>query len=375
MEAGPLVPVHGVTWQPEVELVSVASGRLTLRLGRPVGYYAYVRLTTLEWLTTLSGRMDKAMHRARYRYVAVAVFLGVTFGAEPWKPLEAQDPERCRDPRSVCEGFDRFRLNPANSPTWSPQMIRDSGRPIVPIFEGWFQNEDGTYTLSFGYASFNLEEALHIPVGQDNFIEPSEFDGGQPTYFKEIHRFIRRPWNTLMITVPEDFGDQRVVWTLRNHGETYSTPGHITSPHYMIENPIAPARYQQGTASGYAPFMRFDPAEPWVQGLRGTRVGPLAARVGEPLEISVWVDSGETLYERPTSWLYWVHYSGPGNVVFNEDEIQVALTEGEGMGTTTVTFGEPGDYVLLVQSIETLRNSFEYHCCWTNGWVEVTVTN
>jgi len=30
---------------------------------------------------------------------------------------------------------------------------------------------------------------------------------------------------------------------------------------------------------------------------------------------------------------------------------------------------------LLVQSIETLRNSFEYHCCWTNGWVEVTVTN
>ena len=37
------------------------------------------------------------------------------------------------------------------------------------------------------------------------------------------------------------------------------------------------------------------------------------------------------------------------------------------MGTTSVTFSEPGDYVLLVQSIETLRNSFEYHCCWTNG--------
>ncbi len=47
-EAGPLLPVHGVTWQPEVGLVSVASGRLTLRLGRPAGYYAYVRLTTLE---------------------------------------------------------------------------------------------------------------------------------------------------------------------------------------------------------------------------------------------------------------------------------------------------------------------------------------
>jgi hypothetical protein len=254
-------------------------------------------------------------------------------------------------------------------------MIRDSGRPIVPVFEGWFQNEDSTYTLSFGYASFNLEEALHIPVGPDNFVEPSEFDGGQPTYFKEIHRSIRRPWNTFLVTVPEDFGEQRVVWTLTNHGETYSTPGHITEGPYMIETPIAPARYQQGTASGYAPLIRFDPAGPWVQGLGGTREGPLTATVGEPLGLSVWVDSGETLYEGPESWLYWMHYSGPGDVVFSEDEVEVALADGQGVGTTDVTFSEPGSYVLLVQSIETLRNSFEYHCCWTNGWVEVTVTN
>ena len=51
----------------------------------------------------------------------------------------------------------------------------------MPIFEGWFQSEDGTYTLSFGYISMNLEGALHIPLGPDNFIEPSEYDGGQPT--------------------------------------------------------------------------------------------------------------------------------------------------------------------------------------------------
>jgi hypothetical protein len=131
----------------------------------------------------------------------------------------------------------------------------------------------------------------------------------------------------------------------------------------------------QGTASGYAPFIRFDPADPWAQGLTGTRVGPLTARVGEPLDISVWVNSGETLFEEPESWLWWLQYSGPGDATFSEEEIEVALTEGEGMGTTSVTFSEPGDYVLLVQSIETLRNSFEYHCCWTNGWVEVTVTN
>ena len=101
----------------------------------------------------------------------------------------------------------------------------------------------------------------------------------------------------------------------------------------------------------------------------------MTTSVGEPLEIPVWVNSGETLYPEPESWLYWMHYQGPGDVIFSEDEVQVSLTDGEGIGTTSVTFGAPGEYVLNVQSIETLRNSFEYHCCWTNGWVEVTVTN
>lgn len=292
------------------------------------------------------------------------------------QPVAAQDPEVCRSPQAVCEGFDRYRLVPSNSPTWAPQMIRPSGRPIVPVFEGWFENPDGSYTLSFGYISMNLEEALHIPVGPDNFIEPAEFDGGQPTYFKQIHPSIRRPWNSFMIRVPADFGDKRVVWTLRNHGETYSVPGHITRSDYIVETPVAPARAATGTAGAYAPRMRFEPSQPWAHGLAGTRWGPLAARVGQPLEIPVYVDKGETLNERPESWLYWMLYSGPGDVTFSEDEVRIDLdAAGQGVGTTQVTFTQPGEYVLLVQSIETLRNSFEYHCCWTNGWVEIDVTN
>jgi hypothetical protein len=309
------------------------------------------------------------------RVIGKVVVLAAVLGAVTKGPLFAQDPEVCRSPQAACDGFDRYRLTPSNSPTWAPQMIRPSGRPIVPVFEGWFENPDGTYTLSFGYISMNLEEALHIPVGPDNFIEPAEFNGAQPTYFKQIHPFIRRPWNTFMITVPADFGDQRVVWTLRNHGETYSTPGHITRPDYIVETPVAPARAATGTAGAYAPRMRFDPDGAWVQGLGGTRWGPLSATVGEPLEIPVYVDKHETVNERPESWLYWMLYSGPGDVTFSEDEVRIELTDGQGMGTTQVTFTQPGDYVLLVQSIETLRNSFEYHCCWTNGWVEVNVTN
>ena len=124
----------------------------------------------------------------RARFLAIVVVLGATFGAESWQPLKAQDPADCRTPRAACDGFDRFRPNPSNSPTWSPQMLRVSGRPIVPIFEGWFQNEDGTYTLSFGYISMNLEEALHIPLGPDNFIEPSSSTGASPPTSRKCTR-------------------------------------------------------------------------------------------------------------------------------------------------------------------------------------------
>jgi hypothetical protein len=313
------------------------------------------------------------MHPARFAGTA-GIVAAALFAASP-SPVQAQDPVICRDTRAACEGFDRFRLVPNNSPTWSPQMIRASGRPIVPIFEGWFQNEDGSYTLSFSYISMNLEEAPHIPVGPDNFIEPAEFNGGQPTFFQQIHRVIRRPWNSFMIRVPADFGDQKIVWTLRNHGETYSTPGHATFPGYIIENPVAPARAATGTPGAYAPMMRFDPDDEWAHGIGGIQTGPLSARVGQPLEIPVYVNAGETLNQRPESWLWWIVYQGDGaQVEFDEDEVMIPLTNGEGMATTRVTFSEPGDYVLLVQSIETLRNSFEYHCCWTNGWVTVNVT-
>ncbi len=84
----------------------------------------------------------------RFFFIAMVVVLSASFGTDSWRPLQAQDAADCRTPRAACDGFDRFRLNPANSPTWSPQMIRDSGRPIVPVFEGWFQNDDGSYTLS-----------------------------------------------------------------------------------------------------------------------------------------------------------------------------------------------------------------------------------
>ena len=303
------------------------------------------------------------------RIVAMVAVVAAAFGAGSWQPLVAQVQ---MDPRG------QGPYNQENA-DWSPMMLRDSGRPIVPVFEGWWQNEDGTYTLVFGYASFNKSQAYDIPLGPDNFIEPSEFDGVQPTHFNAIHPVIRRPWGAFTITVPEDFGDQRVVWTIRHEGVEYSTPGHVTAPAYIITDKIHDARYlaaldgaTQGDVIGaFAPEVRFDSSGPGGTGLLGIRAGPMSARVGEALPVTVSIDIGT----RPDAWFWWVHYSGPGEVSFSPGEGQIPLMDGKGEFSTNIRFSEPGRYVLLVQAIENLRNTFEYHCCWTNGYVEVNVTN
>ena len=58
-----------------------------------------------------------------------------------------------------------------------------SGQNVVPAYEGWVPNPDGTFSLVFGYFNRNWEEEMFIPVGPDNHIDPGGPDRGQPTYF------------------------------------------------------------------------------------------------------------------------------------------------------------------------------------------------
>ena len=39
------------------------------------------------------------------------------------------------------------------------------GQIVSPAYEGWFPNEDGTFTLYFGYFNSNWEEEFDLPVG------------------------------------------------------------------------------------------------------------------------------------------------------------------------------------------------------------------
>lgn len=249
---------------------------------------------------------------------------------------------------------------PQEGRVFNEQLLRPSGQVVVPLYEGWFENPDGTYGICFGYFNLNTEEALDVPLGPDNFIVPSKFDGMQPTHFDRVPEAgYRRHFCVFAVTVPEDFGQDRVVWTLRTRGEPLSTPGKLLPPYYLDEP-------ETGGRGVVAPVLKLDADGPEFQGRTGLTVSPRTVAVGRPLTLTVWVD-----HPAPRSWVGWTMHQGPGHVEFGEAEIQVE--QADGMATTTATFSEPGEYLLRVQSIFS-TTSFEYHCCWTNGYIPVTVT-
>ena len=57
---------------------------------------------------------------------------------------------------------------------------RERGASVTPAFEGWYENEDGSFSLLIGYFNRNSKEALDIPIGPNNRIEPGAPDQGQP---------------------------------------------------------------------------------------------------------------------------------------------------------------------------------------------------
>jgi len=163
------------------------------------------------------------------------------------------------------------------------QLLRPSGGPVVPIFEGWYRNPDGTFELSFGYFSVNTEETLEIPLGSDNFIEPAEFDGRQPTVFEPVPDSDRRHWGAFTVTVPADFGSRDVVWTLHVRGQTLSVPGRLTSPAYELAGLEFPGR------SSVSPVLRLAPDGPGGRGPRGITGEALQAQVGVAVDLGAWV--------------------------------------------------------------------------------------
>ncbi len=108
------------------------------------------------------------------------------------------------------------------------------GQHADVAYEGWRQNEDGTYVLTFGYFNHNWEEELDIPIGVNNRFTTGDPDRGQPTHFLP-----RRNRFTFDVIVPADFGDEgELAWELTSpNGLTRTAYGTLRED-YKIDNII-----------------------------------------------------------------------------------------------------------------------------------------
>jgi len=250
----------------------------------------------------------------------------------------------------------------------------DSGQSVTPSWEGWFQNPDGTYSLLFGYFNRNYVEQVDVPIGPENKFEPGPADRGQPTHFQP-----RRAWGVFTVTVPKDFGSNKLSWTLTANGETISIPASL-DPLWVVE-PL------KDSSNNTPPYLAFSDTGTFVQGPQG-QSSSLSATVGKPLDLPLWVADdasvapGATKPRTPPVTLLWNKFRGPGQVTFSNqrpaiDEAQFSAppnTVFHGKSVTTATFSEPGDYVLHVIANDwSGEGGRGFVCCWTNAQVKVQV--
>jgi hypothetical protein len=259
------------------------------------------------------------------------------------------------------------------------QVHYASGQSVVPVYEGWERNPDGSFNMVFGYFNRNYEEEVDIPVGPDNRIEPGVPDQSQPAHF-----YPRRQEFVFKVRVPADFGDKDLVWTLNSRGKTEKAFGTLV-PLYELANLVY---LENRKGAGALTFPEEPNTPPTIEMVGSSR---RSVAVGEPLSLSV--DVADDGYPKPLVrktpkdpnrppsgdfarqaspatqavvkldpgvrlGVTWVLYrGGPGNVTFDPTRSAAVKAPApgapgaevapvKGRATTTVTFGQAGEYVL-----------------------------
>jgi hypothetical protein len=148
------------------------------------------------------------------------------------------------------------------------------GQSISPAYEGWTPNEDGSFTLYFGYMNSNWLEEFDVPIGPDNAIEPGGPDQGQPTHF-----YPRRSPFLFTIRVPKDFGDKELIWTLTTQGTKGRAYASLKTD-YQINEQVISLEVGGDLGSTRDELRDNIPPDLDVQGDKHRKV-----RVGEPLTL------------------------------------------------------------------------------------------
>ena len=313
---------------------------------------------------------------------------------------------------------------------WPLQPRSPGNRHLAPFMEGWYANEDGTFSISFGYLNANSDTMI-VPLGPDNFIEPAQFDGLQPTVFVPGHQR-----GLFAVTLPADMEETDVWWTIRKpNGDVSRVPGRIGAVAYQLDwfarphgsmHPLVSFDGQNGDGRG-------------PPGLMADRVE--TASVGSPVTLSVNArdpserDQDDFRFRNATPVnVTWSQLQGPGRVEFTRQESNplpepsagrggrgggggggaapdsaaiaaaiaaggagaaaaaarsggrgrgrasppqnIRLTEGYGTGSVYATFSAPGEYLMRarVDNFNSADSSGGDQCCWTNAFIRVTVT-
>ena len=263
--------------------------------------------------------------------------------------------------------------------TGRAQTLHRTGQSIQPVYEGWNRNGDGSFTMWFGYLNRNYDEEPYVPTGVNNHFGPGPEDRGQPTHF-----YPRRQHFAFGVTVPADWGDQDLVWTLAVNGETYIALGSLWDSWVLDEgvwrvsrgaglrardgaeeltnqrpvvNVVGDARVTTtveeaitltATASDdglLGPQTRterpqYDPLPNDLPTIGGRRSGA-ASGIGGPTDQNmVKVRAADKTGLAVT----WLHYRGPGHVTFSPMVTSVQLVDGR--ATTSARFSKPGTYVI-----------------------------
>jgi hypothetical protein len=297
-----------------------------------------------------------------------------------------------------------------------------SGNFVAPYFDGFYQNPDGSYTLSFGFMNRNDADLVEISLGENNFIEPAEYDGMQPTSFPVVSYGGfggPRERGTFGIVVPEDFqGD--VWWTLTTDGYTTKVPGRLRGRFQGVigfESAYELSTTPQAEGS-LRPSIRFAQDGPEGIGVVGIEAPRrYTTKVGQPIEVELWAfDRGERELGEVNMTL-WKHQGPVGGKIAFESLVERPAEEpaaggrggrggpppgfGRGgaargpgpvgigqavrlpnegpqanKGRFRATFDTPGEYVIRVRidNFTAGDSGMGNQCCWSNGYVRVGVT-
>jgi len=248
--------------------------------------------------------------------------------------------------------------SPAKLPTELSNIHFNSGQSVVPYFEGWIRNPDGTFDLVFGYFNRNWQQEVAIPAGADNTVELGGPDAGQPTYFlTRRQRFVYR------VRVPKDFGKKELVWSITANGRTENAFGSLIREQEITERVVM-------TNGGYDPGLNDQNKPPSItiaptqkavagspitltasvtdDGLPKPRATP-AAKATASSAFGGQVNSSGAAPRPAGLTVSWMQYGGPAKVSFDTTG-PISVTNGQ--ATATATFTAPGTYQFVVSATD-----------------------